>query len=274
MQNRHDELFYLMDLVRPNLLGTWETFRDEISLPITYARAKDAKEEVLRLAEQRELVLRNAIKPAYLERKKEDVLKDSLMEKREKVVFCELTEIQKKIYRHIISLPDFMQLRFANAPCDCGINQAYFRGYKKMRTHREQLNYQRRHKHELEPKKRCCFRCPWNPRRGEPGEPQIDPEAVLWIQSHEKLIRNPDEIAGEVLDGKYIPCQVRLSFFHLRYFISCCLHCNILEYRIVQPALHYPQCTNCTKYLLTRAFCKWIILRLDPMPRRSSNSPK
>lgn len=131
MQNRHDELFYLMNLVRPNLLGDWDSFSNDISKPITYARAKDAHEKVLRRAAQCEQMLRDRIKPAYLERKKEEVLKDSLTKKREKVVFCELTEIQKKIYRHIIALPDYQHLRFANAPCDCGINKQYFRAYKK-----------------------------------------------------------------------------------------------------------------------------------------------
>lgn len=110
MQNRHDELFYLMNLVRPNLLGDWDSFSNDISKPITYARAKDAHEKVLRRAAQCEQMLRDRIKPAYLERKKEEVLKDSLTKKREKVVFCELTEIQKKIYRHIIALPDYQHL--------------------------------------------------------------------------------------------------------------------------------------------------------------------
>jgi SNF2 family DNA or RNA helicase len=206
MQNRHDELFYLMNLVRPNLLGDWDSFSNDISKPITYARAKDAHEKVLRRAAQCEQMLRDRIKPAYLERKKEEVLKDSLTKKREKVVFCELTEIQKKIYRHIIALPDYQHLRFANAPCDCGINKQYFRAYKKMRTHKEQLNYQRRHKSELTSKKICCYKYPWNPRRGEPGEPEIDPDAILWIQGHEKPIGNHDDIREDIIDDKYIVC--------------------------------------------------------------------
>ena len=116
-----------MDLVRPNLLGCWKSFKEEVSKPIMYARAKDAKEQVIRVAEQQERLLRRAMEPAYLERKKEDVLKDSLTKKREKVVFCKMSEVQKKLYRHILTLPDYQQLRFANAPCDCGINKNYFR---------------------------------------------------------------------------------------------------------------------------------------------------
>ena len=207
MQNRHDELYYLMDLVRPGVLGDWDTFSTEISKPITYARAKDAKEKVTLLAQQCEQLLREKIKPAYLERKKEDVLKNELTKKRENVIFCELTEVQKKIYRHMISLPDYQHLRFSNAPCDCGINRQYFLGYKKLKTHKEQLQYQRRHKNELVPKKKCCYKYPWNPRREEPGEPQIDPDAILWIHQHDKIIANPDEIEEDIIDDKYIVCK-------------------------------------------------------------------
>ena len=177
-----------------------------------YARAKDAKDGVMRLADKQEHLLRRLIKPAYIERKKEEVLKDTLTQKNERVVFCELSEVQKKIYRHIISLPDFELLRFANAPCDCGVNKAYFRGYNKMRTHKEQLNYQRRHKKDLVPQKKCCYKYPFNPKRDEPGEPQIDPDAILWRQAHDKPIGNPDDIKEDILDGKYITCQVSKDF--------------------------------------------------------------
>lgn len=232
MQNKHEELFFLIDLVRPGLIGSKEAFRNEISRPITYARAKDAKQKVLDLAEEREQILRNAIRPAFLERKKEVVLKDELTEKKEEVIFCELTDIQKKIYRHIIALPDYQQLRFANAPCDCGVNKQYFRGYKKMKTHREQLDYQRRNKGILTLKKECCYRYPWNPLRDEPGEPQIEPDAILWKQSHEKEIGCPTDIAQNVIDGKYVACQncptcTTLVAMHKLYKISS--HPNLLQ---------------------------------------------
>mmetsp|Transcript_38727 Transcript_38727/g.83449 ORF Transcript_38727/g.83449 Transcript_38727/m.83449 type:complete len:902 (+) Transcript_38727:275-2980(+) len=207
MQNNHDELYYLIDLVRPFLLGDIKEFRDEISRPVMYARAKDAKEGVVRLADKQEQLLRKLIKDVYLERKKEQVLKDSLTQKNERVIFCELSEIQKKIYRHILTLPDFQLLRFANAPCDCGVNKSYFRGYSKMRTHKEQLNYQRRHKKDLMPQKKCCYKYPFNPRREELGEPQIDQEAILWIQAHQKPIGSSEDIQEDILDGKYIACM-------------------------------------------------------------------
>lgn len=223
MQNNHDELYYLIDLVRPGLLGDKRAFGDEISKPISYARAKDAKEEVMRIADKKEEYLRELLKPCYIERKKEDVLKDTLTQKCERVVFCELSEIQKKLYRHILTLPDFQLLIFANTPCDCGVNQAYFRAYKKMRTHKEQLNYQRRHKSELVLAKKCCYKYPFNPKAGSPGEPQIDPDAILWQQSHEQIVENYDDIEDDVLDGKYVVCQVRTNSSSHCYQVICCI---------------------------------------------------
>jgi len=88
MQNNHDELYYLIDLVRLNLLGDIRQFRNEVSRPINYARAKDAKNEIMKLAEEQENLLCDLIRPAFIERKKEDVLKDSLTKKNEKVIFC------------------------------------------------------------------------------------------------------------------------------------------------------------------------------------------
>ncbi len=61
------------------------------------------------------------------------------------------------------------------------------------------------------PKKKCCFKYPWHPDRGELGVPDIDPDAILWIQMHEKAIGNPDDIEEDVIDGKYVVCQVRIE---------------------------------------------------------------
>lgn len=132
MQNNHDELFNLIDLVRPGILSDRKSFLDYISKPIKLARTKDASDESRRLGKQREKELMNTIGPAYLERKKEVVLKDSLKAKNEKVIFCELSDVQKNLYRHLLSMPDYYFLRMSNAPCGaCNINQQYFIGYKR-----------------------------------------------------------------------------------------------------------------------------------------------
>ena len=208
MQNNHKELFYLIDMVRPGLFGDWSTFRMQISDPLKYARAKDAKPECVSLGKDRQKELDRILKPVYLVRKKEVSLKGKLTKKNEKVIFCQLSQIQKELYRHILTLPDYDLVRFANAPCDCGVNRQYFQAYKKLKTKKEQVHYQRRHKNELVPKKQCCYRYPMNPYRDENNtEPDIDPDAVIWRQMHEKPIGDPNTIAEDILDDKYIVCQ-------------------------------------------------------------------
>lgn len=59
----------------------------------------------------------------YLRRTKEGVLLDDLPTKEERIVFCEPSQLQKELYQHIISQPDFVLLAQANAPCDCGVNK-------------------------------------------------------------------------------------------------------------------------------------------------------
>jgi SNF2 family DNA or RNA helicase len=38
MQNNHEELFNLVDLVEPGLLGPWSIFQKEVAAPIKYGR--------------------------------------------------------------------------------------------------------------------------------------------------------------------------------------------------------------------------------------------
>jgi len=89
---------------------------------------------MISLGDQRQRELTERLKSVYLRRTKEEVLNDSLKSKDERVVLCELSEVQKKIYERILSLSDYNFLRHAKSPCDCGVNQDFFRGYKLLRT--------------------------------------------------------------------------------------------------------------------------------------------
>jgi len=232
MQNNHKELYYLIDMVRPTLFGDWTTFRLEFSDPLKYARAKDAKAECVALGKDKQQVLERMLKPVYLVRKKDDVLQNQLTKKNEKVIFCQLSELQKMIYRHILTLPDYDLLRFANSPCECGVNTQYFISYKKLKTKKEQVAYQRRHKDQLVPKKKCCFRYPMNPYRVEEGGPDIDRDAVLWKQLHDKPIGDPNSVAEDILDGKYIACKLCPTCVQLpalNKLMKICSHPSLLQ---------------------------------------------
>eukprot|EP01082_Thalassiosira_pseudonana_P007522 g6499.t1.3.5e17418a g6499 g6499.t1 contig23:610816-615246(-) len=227
MQNNHDELFTLIDLVRPGILEDRKSFMDGTSKPIMRARAKGASGETLSLGKQREAELKKALENVYLERRKDVVLKDTLTEKDEKVIFCELSEVQKKLYRRIISLPDYYMLSTANAPCDCGVNQAYFRGYSKLKTQQEKINYQRRHKNEVEPKKKCCYPAPIK----DTATGEIDTDAVLWCQKHKVFNPEPEEVET-LLGGKYEMCKqcpTCIGLVAMSKLYKVCSHASLLQ---------------------------------------------
>ncbi len=119
--------------------------------------------------------LAEKMRPFYLHRPK-DIL--NLPKKEELVVFCELSPLQNRIYQHMLMLPDFALLKRANAPCDCGVNQEFFIAYKKLRTTKERLEYQRKHKDRISLMKTCCYSTPI--KRDRYGNSEIDPRAVLW----------------------------------------------------------------------------------------------
>lgn len=67
-------------------------------------------------------------------------------------------------------------------------------GYKQMRSTKERIEYQRRHKQDIVKRKKCCYPTPENPGRGDDGQPSILPDAVLWRAQHpddEQCIKCP-----------------------------------------------------------------------------------
>ncbi len=90
VENRIKELKALFDIVLPNYLPSPSVFREFFEIPI----------EKNRDLEKRKL-LAKLIKPFTLRRKKEEVLLD-LPEKIEQIVFCDLSEEQKKLYEELV----------------------------------------------------------------------------------------------------------------------------------------------------------------------------
>lgn len=87
-----------------------------------FFRTKDASAEAVELGDRRAVELSTRLQRVYLRRTKEDTLADILPTKDERIIFCELSNLQKDLYKYIIEQPDFIVLRHKNAPCDCGVN--------------------------------------------------------------------------------------------------------------------------------------------------------
>ena len=188
MQNRHEELFNLIDAISPGYLGVRKEFNKQVSKPIMLGRAANAPATDTERGEKKQKELVDKLRPMYLQRLKTVVLKDEMPEKFEKVVFCELSELQKEVYARLLDSPDYILLRGANAPCDCGINKNYFADYKRLKTTEEKIDYVR--KHSFVKRSTCCYKTPVPYRGGK-----ILKDAVLWKCQH------PDGCVCDEKDG-------------------------------------------------------------------------
>lgn len=117
----------------------------------------------------------------FIQRTKEGVLGDVLPDKQVYLVFCELSDLQKRIYQHLLQLPDFEYLRTATGPCDCGVNQKFFEEYQRLSSKEQRIEYQRTHKNEIVKRGNCCYRAPHNGASPD----GIEPDAILWRHLHE-----------------------------------------------------------------------------------------
>ncbi|XP_076654691.1 DNA excision repair protein ERCC-6 isoform X2 [Halictus rubicundus] len=107
MQNSLKELWSLFDFILPGKLGTLPAFLEHCVSPITrggYANASALQEAT---ALQVATMLKDAITPYMLRRTKNDVQHHvTLPEKNEQVLFCSLTEEQKKLYKSYLRSED------------------------------------------------------------------------------------------------------------------------------------------------------------------------
>lgn len=103
-----------------------------------------------------------------------------------------------------------------------------------MKTLKEQLNYQRRHKGELKPNKRCCFRFPYKGMGEQEVGDGIDPNAILWRQNHRAIITDPGAIPNgtEIVDGEYLSCKscpMCISLAAMNKLYKICSHPSLLQ---------------------------------------------
>lgn len=141
-------------------------------------RAKTATADAIRRSNETRELLNERLKEIMIERKKGDVLKDRLPDKSEQLILCELSELQKKVYQHVLSLPDFELVKKAQAPCDCDVNKVFFQRYQRLKSPVERLDFYRRNKDQIVMRKKCCHKIPTI--RGPDGKVKIDPDAALW----------------------------------------------------------------------------------------------
>ena len=119
IQNKIEELGALISVItNGKFLGKRE-FKEHFVDPIKRGFRKKACPEAIDLAYKRQAELQVLLSNKYmLRRTKEDKL--TLLGKKDKVILCELSPIQKELYTYILNLPDFDNARYHATECTCG----------------------------------------------------------------------------------------------------------------------------------------------------------
>ncbi|XP_063880762.1 DNA excision repair protein ERCC-6-like [Scylla paramamosain] len=104
IQNSLKELWSLFDFVFPGKLGTLPVFLQQFAVPITQGGYANATKLEVQTAFKCASMLRDTINPFLLRRMKNDVRSHlSLPDKNEQVLFCSLSDEQRKIYSEYIA---------------------------------------------------------------------------------------------------------------------------------------------------------------------------
>ncbi|PHU12402.1 Switch 2 [Capsicum chinense] len=120
MQNRLMELFNLFDWVIPGCLGTREHFREFYEEPLKHGQRSSAPDRFVRVADERKQHLVSVLRKYLLRRTKEETIGHLMLGKEDNVVFCAMSELQKRVYQRMLLLPDVQCLINKDLSCSCG----------------------------------------------------------------------------------------------------------------------------------------------------------
>lgn len=100
IQNNLDEFYAMVNFVNPEVLGDIETFRNTFQIPIEASRIPDALPEERELGRQRSIEL-SRLTGQFILRRTAHVNQKYLPPKSEYTVFCNLTDMQKSVYKRL-----------------------------------------------------------------------------------------------------------------------------------------------------------------------------
>lgn len=112
VQNNLKELWSIFDFIYPGKLGTLPVFMEQFATPITQGGYSNASDIQVQIAYKCACVLRDTIKPFLLRRTKVEVnSKLKLPDRSEQVLFCKLTDKQRKLYEAYLSSPTIRDIK-------------------------------------------------------------------------------------------------------------------------------------------------------------------
>lgn len=106
IQNDLSELYFVVDLINPGLLGTAAAFKREFEKPIDKSRQPEASAKEREKGDGKYQDLMDTISQFVL-RRTADILAEFLPPKTEYVLFCKPTSVQATIYREVLASPAF-----------------------------------------------------------------------------------------------------------------------------------------------------------------------
>jgi SNF2 family DNA or RNA helicase len=121
IQNKLGELWSLLSVIT-NPMGWMDksSFEDRYEKPIALSKSYKASLEAARIGQVREEELRVIVRKYYISRKKESLSGDSALKgKEDYIILCDLSDLQKRMYQYVLSLPDFDNIRRQYEPCAC-----------------------------------------------------------------------------------------------------------------------------------------------------------
>ena len=106
IQNDLSEFFMMVDLVNPDLLGSFKKFTKDFEMPIEKSRQPSASRKDLEKgrAKSEELA---SLTSMFILRRTTDILSTYLPSKTEYVLLCRPTAAQASIYQHVLACPAF-----------------------------------------------------------------------------------------------------------------------------------------------------------------------
>ncbi|KAK0754625.1 SNF2 family N-terminal domain-containing protein [Schizothecium vesticola] len=120
IQNNYEELWTLLNWTNPGHFGPLTEWKQIISKPLAIGQSHDANPEQLAAARKTAEQLVFHLLPDFFLRRMKTLIAHQLPRKRDKVVFCPLTEIQTEAYRNFVEGENVAFIKAVSTECECG----------------------------------------------------------------------------------------------------------------------------------------------------------
>jgi len=120
IQNKYEELWTLLNWTNPGHFGTMKEWENTISKPLKLGQSHDATLHQLSVARKTAKKLVQNLLPPFFLRRMKSLIAHQLPKKSDKVVFCQLTDLQREGYENYLESDAVQTILTASEPCPCG----------------------------------------------------------------------------------------------------------------------------------------------------------